>query len=167
MSYTPELYPFYSAALRRIAWALKKPMTKTLTAIIDNLATIIDPAKVCEACKDQTDCKNCMFGDAIPTSETAQGLNSLKFNLERKVSFMKPTQVSVFISKKLGKNFCSWSVSQGVTAELEEGDHYKEALIILDTEIKELVAASLPAVLKTGSKPLPAELPTIPETTAT
>ena len=79
---------------------------------------------------------------------------------------MKPTQVSVLISKKIGKNFCSWSVSQGVTAELEDGDHYKEAIIELDTNLKELVAMSLPMGPK-GSKAvnLPAELPAIPEVT--
>jgi len=79
---------------------------------------------------------------------------------------MKPTQVSVLISKKIGKNFCSWSVSQGITAELEDGDHYKEAIIELDTNLKELVAMSLPMGPK-GSKAanLPAELPAIPEVT--
>jgi len=163
MAYTPELTQFYSASLRRIAWALKKPMTKTLAAIIDNLMTIIDPGKICETCKDKSDCKSCMFGNSIPSTET---LNPLKFNLERSVSIMKPTQVSVLISKKIGKNFCSWSVSQGVTAELEDGDHYKEAIIELDTNLKELVAMSLPMGPK-GSKAanLPAELPAIPEVT--
>ena len=163
MAYTPELTQFHSASLRRIAWALKKPMTKTLAAIIDNLIAIIDPGKICEACKDKSDCQNCMFGDSIPTAEA---LNPLKFNLERSVSIMKPTQVSVLISKKIGKNFCSWSVSQGVTAELEDGDHYKEAIIELDTNLKELVAMSLPMGPK-GSKAanLPAELPAIPEVT--
>jgi len=161
MAYTPELDTFHSAALRRIAWALKKPMTKTLAAIVDNLMYIVDPGKICETCKDKS-CETCMFGDATPTAEAATTINSLKFNLKREVSIMKPNQVSVLISKKIGKNFCSWSVSQGVTAELEDGDHYKEAIIELDAELKDLVAMSLPMGPKgSTTKNLPAELPAI------
>ena len=162
MAYSPELDMLHSAALRRIAWALKKPMTKTIATIIDNLMFIVDPGEVCEACKDKS-CESCMFGDATPTAEAATTINSLKFNLERSVSIMKPNQVSVLISKKIGKNFCSWSVSQGVTAELEEGDYYKEAIAELDANLKDLVAMSLPIGSKgSTTRNLPATLPAIP-----
>lgn len=82
---------------------------------------------------------------------------------------MKPNQVSVLISKKIGKNFCSWSVSHGVTAELEDEDHFKEAIAILDGELKHMVSQSLPTDIRSATSPkqLPAELPPISETAFT
>lgn len=57
---------------------------------------------------------------------------------------MKPTQVSVLISKKVGKDFCSWSVSHGVTAALENDDDFESAIEALDATLKSMVSQSLP-----------------------
>ena len=62
MAYTPELSQRHSAALRRIAWALGLPMTKTLEAIFDNLAETTDGKAICEACRDRSLCPHCIFG---------------------------------------------------------------------------------------------------------
>ena len=56
---------------------------------------------------------------------------------------MKVNQVSVLVSKKIGKNFCSWSLSYGATAEVEE-EHFTEAISQLDTQLREMVSTSLP-----------------------
>ncbi len=56
---------------------------------------------------------------------------------------MKVNQVSVLVSKKIGKNFCSWSVSYGATADVEE-EHYTEAIAELDTRLREMVSTALP-----------------------
>jgi len=61
MAYTPELSPKHSATLRRIAWAMKMPMTKTLADILDYLGTTLDPEKVCSACRDKSRCPICPF----------------------------------------------------------------------------------------------------------
>ena len=61
MAYTPELNQTQSAVLRRIAWACKIPMTKTLSAIFNHLVTILDKNKICEACKDRSFCNQCPF----------------------------------------------------------------------------------------------------------
>jgi len=63
MAYTPELNDSASATLRRLAWALGKPMTKTLNAIFLKLPTLIDQQKVCEMCKDRSACDICGFND--------------------------------------------------------------------------------------------------------
>ena len=61
MAYTPELSQVHSNILRRIAWALEKPMTKTMANIIDNLAKRLNREKVCVACKDRSWCPDCPF----------------------------------------------------------------------------------------------------------
>ena len=61
MAYTPELSPEHSATLRRIAWAMRMPMTKALADILDYLGTTLDPTKVCSACRDKSQCPSCPF----------------------------------------------------------------------------------------------------------
>jgi len=61
MAYTPELNHSQSAVLRRIAWACKKPMTKTMSDIFDYLVSALDNNKICEACKDRSFCEQCPF----------------------------------------------------------------------------------------------------------
>ena len=61
MAYTPELSPEHSATLRRIAWAMKMPMTKALGEVFDYLGSTLDPAKVCSACRDKSRCSGCSF----------------------------------------------------------------------------------------------------------
>lgn len=50
-----------SSTLRRIAWAVGKPMTKTAEDIMDFLPQIIDKKTVCKRCKDKSKCDDCVF----------------------------------------------------------------------------------------------------------
>ena len=61
MAYTPVLSYKSSCTLRRIAWALNTPMTKTLERIFDHLPLIVEREKVCEGCRDKTRCDDCAF----------------------------------------------------------------------------------------------------------
>jgi len=61
MAYTPELDKQASATLRRMAWSLKSPMTKTLNAIIIKLPKLMKKEDVCKSCKDQSACNICGF----------------------------------------------------------------------------------------------------------
>lgn len=61
MPYIPELNQQYSGALRRIAWALKMPMSKALMDIFDHVGRVIEKEKVCASCQDRTFCEQCMF----------------------------------------------------------------------------------------------------------
>jgi|GEM_PF-991224 len=168
--------------LRRISRALKLPMNRVLPAIVEAYAQTLDPVKVCETCKDRTSpvkfkdrtlCDLCPFNTRVFDHERIELLQPITYHYEREVTHMKPNQVSVLISKKIGKNFCSWSVSHGVSAELEAEDHYKESITILDSELKGTVALSLPTNFKApevaGEIPdrLPAmhALPALPEIT--
>jgi len=61
MAYTPELNASASATLRRIAWAMGKPMTQTMSAIIIKLPELMDRKRVCESCRDPSACNICGF----------------------------------------------------------------------------------------------------------
>ena len=62
MAYTPELTQKSSAVLRRIAWALGKPMTRTMEEIMDFMAKKLCSDKVCENCRDKR-CEACPFNN--------------------------------------------------------------------------------------------------------
>jgi hypothetical protein len=159
LGYTPELTDYHSATLRRIAWALGKPMTKTIEIIFDSLDLIIDPVKVCEKCKDKTQCDGCYLKTRERSYEDLS-LDSIKLEpvriqdgitITREVE-MKVNQVSVLVSKKIGKNFSSWSVSYGATADVEE-EHFTEAISQLDTQLREMVSTALPTPNGNGLRP--------------
>jgi len=61
MAYTPELTYHYSCTLRRLAWAVNKPMTRAIEDVIDFAARYVDGQKVCDACRDKTRCVDCLF----------------------------------------------------------------------------------------------------------
>jgi len=61
MAYTPELSNDQSRTLRRIAWALDLPMTKTMNAAFEYVGDVIDSKIICAACKDKSRCLTCTF----------------------------------------------------------------------------------------------------------
>jgi len=61
MAYTPELSKEGSAALRRLAWSLNKPMTQTLEMVVEEYSKSKPSAQVCLLCRDKTKCSDCVF----------------------------------------------------------------------------------------------------------
>lgn len=61
MAYTPELTKSSAATLRRIAWALNKPMTKTMNVIFLKLPKLMNREDVCKSCRDPSACDICGF----------------------------------------------------------------------------------------------------------
>ena len=59
MAYTPELEHAVSAYVRRVAWALRMPMTVTLEDLVLHVAERTDPEKVCPFCQDRSHCPEC------------------------------------------------------------------------------------------------------------
>ena len=56
---------------------------------------------------------------------------------------MKVTEITVLVSKKVSKDFNSWTVSHGVTAELDPGEDWKLAARALGRDLKKLVRGRL------------------------
>jgi hypothetical protein len=67
MAYTPELSQRSSCTLRRIAWALKVPMTKAIDMVFDYMPVILDKKKVCDGCRDKSKCNECEFNPFVTT----------------------------------------------------------------------------------------------------
>ena len=61
MAYTPELSQRHSGTLRRIAWAVNKPMTKTMEQVFELVGKRLNSKKVCKACRDRSFCEDCPF----------------------------------------------------------------------------------------------------------
>lgn len=61
MAYSPRLTLESTRTLRRIAWALGKPMTKTSEDIIAYLVNALDEEAICQTCRDKTKCGTCHF----------------------------------------------------------------------------------------------------------
>ena len=59
--YSPQFSETASVSVRRLAWALGKSMPATIDFIIRQLPSVVDPAKICQSCKDNTRCKSCTF----------------------------------------------------------------------------------------------------------
>ena len=61
MAYTPELSGWASCMLRRIAWAIEKPVTRTIEMIFEELPKFIKKEEVCNRCRDKSLCGGCGF----------------------------------------------------------------------------------------------------------
>jgi malate synthase len=61
MAYTPELSQKSSSMLRRIAWAVGKPMTITMEMIFEELPAFIKKQEICSKCRDKSLCSGCGF----------------------------------------------------------------------------------------------------------
>ncbi|WP_461257352.1 hypothetical protein [Treponema sp. R80B11-R83G3] len=75
--YTPKFSAETSNIIRRLAWSINKPMTKTVEMLVMALPAIIDPTKICLSCKDRTDCKACLFSRHFTTDEKSALLKAL------------------------------------------------------------------------------------------
>ena len=61
MAYAPEIDRQASAILRRIAWVARRPMTSVLEELVFLAAEVVDPGKVCPACRDPSQCALCLL----------------------------------------------------------------------------------------------------------
>jgi len=57
---------------------------------------------------------------------------------------MKAQSISVLVSKKLSKQFNSWSISYGVSGELEQNEQLEDALVRTQDRLKNLLTKQLP-----------------------
>ena len=75
MAYSPELEPAVSGFVRRVAWALRMPMTVTLEELVLLVAESVDPEKVCPFCRDRSRCAECYL--KLPPRPTGTRLPDL------------------------------------------------------------------------------------------
>lgn len=74
--YAPQINQQSVFILRRIAWAIGKPMTISLNQIIALAISKMNIATICSSCKDNNQCSWCPFKTKLPLySDIEQLLN--------------------------------------------------------------------------------------------
>jgi hypothetical protein len=68
--YSPRFSEQAAVSVRRLAWALKLTMPKTVDQVVSLLPSLFPPGLVCPACKDNTRCESCAFSQP-PAAEQA------------------------------------------------------------------------------------------------
>jgi recombinational DNA repair protein RecR len=69
--YSPPFSGLATVSVRRLAWAMGKPMPAAVDLMVRLLPSIVDPSKVCLACKDNTKCQGCIFCQQVSAQEKA------------------------------------------------------------------------------------------------
>jgi hypothetical protein len=75
--YSPQFSGLAAVSVRRLAWAMGKPMPAAVDLMVRLLPSIVDPSKVCLSCQDNTKCQGCIFRSAITPEEKAALLAAL------------------------------------------------------------------------------------------
>jgi recombinational DNA repair protein RecR len=67
--YSPQFSEKATVSVRRLAWAMGKPMPAAVDLMVRLLPSILDPAKVCLSCKDTTKCQACIFCQQVSAQD--------------------------------------------------------------------------------------------------
>jgi hypothetical protein len=69
--YSPQFSDTATISVHRLAWALKKSMPKTVDLMVSLMPSLVEPSKVCLACRYQTKCQACIFSRKFTQQEQA------------------------------------------------------------------------------------------------
>ena len=72
--YTPQFSALATISVRRLAWALGKPMPAAVDHMVSLLPSLLDSSKVCLSCQDRSRCSSCVF---VSHSANPEALASL------------------------------------------------------------------------------------------
>ncbi|GHT72316.1 hypothetical protein FACS1894110_26710 [Spirochaetia bacterium] len=77
--YTPQFSEMATVSVRRLAWAMgaKVQMPAAVDLMVRLLPSIVDPAKVCLSCQDNSKCQGCVFCTTLTPEEKAALLAAL------------------------------------------------------------------------------------------
>ena len=71
--YSPQFSEQASVSVRRLAWAIGKPMPAAVDHMVSLIASIVDTKNICFACLDKTRCLSCGFyKPPTPPEQAAQ-----------------------------------------------------------------------------------------------
>jgi hypothetical protein len=63
--YSPQFSQLAAVSVRRLAWAMGKPMPAAVDIMVQLMPHVLQPSKVCLLCRDKTKCSACVFGNLI------------------------------------------------------------------------------------------------------
>jgi hypothetical protein len=75
--YSPQFSALTSVSVRRFAWAVGLPMTAAVELMAKLLPSLVQSAKVCQACKDKAKCQGCTFSSIFTPQEKNAALFAL------------------------------------------------------------------------------------------
>ena len=67
--YSPQFSQLAAVSVRRLAWALNKPMPATVDFMVKLMPSFLTPSKICQSCKDKAACQVCIFSKPLNTEE--------------------------------------------------------------------------------------------------
>jgi hypothetical protein len=68
--YSPQFSYQATVSVRRLSWAMGVSMPAAVNIMVRLMPLIVNPSKVCPACKDNTKCKSCIFNAPSAQQET-------------------------------------------------------------------------------------------------
>ena len=69
--YSPQFSQLAAVSVRRLAWAVKKPMPAAVDIMVKLMPSILSPSKICLSCKDKAACQVCIFSKQLDPQELA------------------------------------------------------------------------------------------------
>jgi hypothetical protein len=69
--YTPPLSDFSVISLRRLAWAMGTTTGAAFGRMVRLMPSMVDSGLVCQRCRDNTKCSDCVFKTTVSDSEKA------------------------------------------------------------------------------------------------
>ena len=69
--YSPQFSALAAVSVRRLAWAMGKPMPAAVDIMVQLLPHVLQASKVCLACKDKSKCSSCVFGNLSKSLDPA------------------------------------------------------------------------------------------------
>jgi hypothetical protein len=67
--YAPPLSDLSVVSLRRLAWAMGTTMGKAFARIVRLLPALVDGSTVCQRCRDNSKCSDCVFKTTVSDSQ--------------------------------------------------------------------------------------------------
>jgi hypothetical protein len=67
--YSPQFSQLAAVSVRRLAWAVGKPMPAAVDIMVKLMPSIVNPSKVCLLCKDKHACHACIFSKQLDPEE--------------------------------------------------------------------------------------------------
>ena len=61
--YSPQFSALAAISVRRLAWAMGKPMPAAVDIMVQLMPHVLQATKICSACKDKSKCSSCVFGN--------------------------------------------------------------------------------------------------------
>ena len=75
--YSPPFSQLAAVSIKRLSWSMRKPMSAAVDLMVRLLPSMVQSAKICMDCKDNTKCQACIFSAQTAEKEAAAFLASL------------------------------------------------------------------------------------------